>query len=52
VKLSGNDGEQVPYVNDGKTNLFLKYPSQANKASHFHTSSQLPEELDEEIQHG
>jgi hypothetical protein len=48
----GNDGERVPYVHDGRTNIFLRYPSQANKAGHLRTLSQVHEGPDEEIQHG
>jgi hypothetical protein len=35
VKFSGNDGEVFPDVHDGITNLFLRYPSQANKQGTF-----------------
>jgi hypothetical protein len=52
AKFSENDGEQVLDICDGRTNLFLKYPSQINKAGHLHTSSQVRKGLDEEIQHG
>jgi hypothetical protein len=48
----GNDGERVPNVHDGRTNLFLRYPSQANKAGHLRTSSQVHEGPDDEVQHG
>jgi hypothetical protein len=51
-QVSGNDGEWVPNVHNGRSNLFLGYPSQANEAGHFCTLSQVHEELDEEIQHG
>jgi hypothetical protein len=52
VKFLGNDGKQVPDVHDGRTNLFLSYPSQANEAGHLRTLSQVHKELDEEIQYG
>jgi hypothetical protein len=35
-----------------KLTFFLRYPSQANKARYVHTSSQVHERPDEEIQHG
>jgi hypothetical protein len=34
-----------PDVHDGRTNLFLRYPSQANKGGHIYTSSQVYEDL-------
>jgi hypothetical protein len=40
VKFLGNDGG-VSDVHDGRTNIFLRYPSQANEASYLHTSSQV-----------
>jgi hypothetical protein len=46
-----NDGERVLDVNDGRTNIFLRYPSQANEAGDVCTSSQVHEGFDEEIQH-
>jgi hypothetical protein len=48
----GNDGEYVLDAHDGRTNLFLRYPRQANEVGHFYRSSQVHEGLDEEIQHG
>jgi hypothetical protein len=30
----GNDGEGIPDVHDERTNLFLRYPSQANQAKY------------------
>jgi hypothetical protein len=38
-----NDGERVSDVNDGRTNLFLRYQSQANKVRYLRTSSQVHE---------
>jgi hypothetical protein len=52
VKFSCNDGELVPDVHDGRTNLFLRYPSQANKRGHICTSSQVHEGRDQEVCHG
>jgi hypothetical protein len=47
-----NDGERVSDVHDGRTNLFLRYPSQANEVRYLHTSSQVHEGPDEEVQYG
>jgi hypothetical protein len=52
LMFSWNDGEWLSDVDDGRTNLFLSYPSQANKAGHFRTLSQVHKGIDEEIQHG
>jgi hypothetical protein len=51
VKFSENDEERVPDVDDWRTNIFLRYPSEANEAGHFRTSSKVHEELDKKIQH-
>jgi hypothetical protein len=47
VKFSGNDGERVPDVHEDRTNLFLRYPSQASEAGDVYTSSQVHEGFDE-----
>jgi hypothetical protein len=44
--------EWVPDVYDGRTNLFLRYPSEATKARYLHPSCQVHKGLDEEVQHG
>jgi hypothetical protein len=49
--VSRNDGG-VPDVHDGRTNLFLRYPSEANEARYLRTSSQVHEGPDVEVQHG
>jgi hypothetical protein len=36
----------------GELTFFLKYPSESNEGRHLHTSSQVHERLDEEVQHG
>jgi hypothetical protein len=36
----------------GELTFFLRYLSEANKARYLHPSSQVHEELDEEVQHG
>jgi hypothetical protein len=36
----------------GELTFFLRYPSQANEARYLHTSSQVHEGLDEEVQLG
>jgi hypothetical protein len=51
VKILGNDGG-VPDVQDRRTNLFLRYLSQANEAMYLCTSSQVYEGPGEEVQHG
>jgi hypothetical protein len=51
VKFLENDEEGVPDVHDGRTNIFLRYPSQANKVRYLRTSSQVHEGPDEEVQH-
>jgi hypothetical protein len=52
VQISRNDGEWVPDVHDGKTNLLLRYPSEANEARYLRASSQVHEGPNEEVQHG
>jgi hypothetical protein len=52
VRFSGNDGGRVPDVHDGRTNLFLRYPSKANKARYLRTLSQVHKGPDEEVQLG
>jgi hypothetical protein len=42
----------VSDVHDRRANLFLRYSSEANEGSHLHTSSQVHERFDEEVQHG
>jgi hypothetical protein len=37
---------------DGRTNLFLRYPSEANEARYLRASSQVYEGPNEEVQHG
>jgi hypothetical protein len=37
------------YVNDGRANLFLRYPSEANKTRYLHASSQVHEGPNEEV---
>jgi hypothetical protein len=49
-QVLGND-RGVSDVHDGRTNLFLRYLSQANKARYLRTSSQVHEAPDE-VQHG
>jgi hypothetical protein len=51
VKILGNDGG-VPDVHDRRTNLFLRYLSQANEAMYLCTASQVHEGPGEEVQHG
>jgi hypothetical protein len=50
VKILGNDG--VTNVQDRRTNLFLRYLSQANEAMYLCTASQVHEGPGEEVQHG
>jgi hypothetical protein len=52
VKFSGNDGERVLDIHDERTNLFLRYSSEADEARNLHTSSQVHERPDKEVQHG
>jgi hypothetical protein len=52
VKFLGNDGDGVLDVHDGRTKLFLRYPSQANKSRYLHTSSHVHEGHDKEVQYG
>jgi hypothetical protein len=48
----GNDGEGVSDVHNGRTNIFLRYPSLENEARYLCTSSQVHKGADEEVQHG
>jgi hypothetical protein len=52
IRFSGNDGERVLDVRDGRTNLFLRYLSQPNEVGYLRTSSPVYEGPDEEVQHG
>jgi hypothetical protein len=49
VRFLGNDGERVPDVHDGRTNLFFRYPSKANDIGYLRTSSQVHKGPDEEV---
>jgi hypothetical protein len=46
------DFRKVLDVHDGRTNLFLRYPSRANEAGDVCTLSQVHEGFDKEIQQG
>jgi hypothetical protein len=47
-----NNGKGVSDVHDGRTNIFLRYSSEVNEARHLHTSNQVYERPDEEVQYG
>jgi hypothetical protein len=50
VKFSGNDGERISDVHDGRTNIFLRYLSEIDEARYLRTSSKVHERPDE-VQH-
>jgi hypothetical protein len=43
VQILGNDGDRVSDVHDGRANIFLRYPSEANEVRYLHASSQVHE---------
>jgi hypothetical protein len=51
-RFQKNDGEYVSDIHDERTNLFLRYPSEANEARYIRASSQVHEGPIEEVQHG
>jgi hypothetical protein len=48
-QVLGNYGERVTDVHDGRTNIFLRYSSEADEARHLRTLSQVHERPDEEV---